>query len=238
MESLCTWTPQLLVELTKAAAWPIVVLLISLRFGTGIANAARNFFSKNAVSELTAGATGVSAKFVALRQSSEASESGGTNSISLPANMTAEAIRARHALFETEFSKEIFQSVRNHVQSLGLQSAETAELLMTEISLLQSGIRYLDINKVLFRSQFNMFSIMERNNGRISKQDVERHFDAISKVVGDGLKEWDWIKYVAYPVSHGLLTDENESYSLSVLGRSYVSFMNKNPQMVDELSKL
>lgn len=239
MEDLaCTWTPQVIVEITKALAWPLVILMIGFRFRSGILESVRGFLAKNSVSEVSATTTGISAKFVAAKQSSETRESIGSNSASLPQNMTVEAIKERHASAVTEFSEDVYEGISVHLRALDLPREEEREILSREISLLQSAIRFFDISKVIFRSQFNLFSIMAENNNFISKEGLQKHFIEIKNHVGEGLEGWDWVKYVAYPVSSGILVDENGGYALSKLGRSYVTFMHRNPQLIDDLAKL
>lgn len=239
MEQLtCNWNPQLIVELIKAIAWPLTVLIVGIKFRSGIFESVRNFFSKNRVTELSATTSSVSAKFTAEKQSSEVRESAGTSAVSLPDNMSLDAIRKRHEQSSTEFSEEIYKAIKTHLTALKLPQAEEIEILTKETSLLQSAIRYFDINKVIFRSQFNLFSIMFSNGGYISKADVQNHFANIKKLVGNVFSEWDWIKYISYPVSSGLIGDEGEGYKLTTLGGSYVSFMSRNPQLIDELAKL
>lgn len=237
-ELTCNWTPSLIVEFVKAIAWPATVLLIGVSFRSRVIDSVRGFFSKNTVSEVSATTTGLSAKFVAAKQSLEAKETSGASAVSLPENMGAEAIKERHAQSHTEFSEQLYNAIKTHVAALNVSQEGIIDLLIREASLLQSAIRYFDINKVLFRSQFNLFSNMSENSGRISKSDVQSYFKAVKELVGDALQDWDWIKYVAYPVSNGLVADEGDGYKLTVLGQSYVAFMARNPQFIDELSKL
>lgn len=239
MEQLtCSWTPQLIVELIKAVVWPLTVLIIGIKFRSGIYEFIRDFFSKNTVSEVSATASGVSAKFVAAKQSSETKESAGASVVSLPENMNADAISKRLEQNRTEFSEELYKAIKTHLAALELSPGEEIEILAREVSLLQSAIRYINVNKVIFRSQFNLFSIMADNSGYISKDDVQRYFVTIKELYGEALSDWDWIKYVSYPVSNGLINDENGGYKLTTLGSSYTSFMSRNPQLIDELAKL
>ena len=234
----CSWTPQLIVELIKAIVWPLTVLIIGIKFRSDIFNSFRNFFLRNRVTEVSASTSGVSAKFAAEKQSSEAKEYAGTNSVNLPKDMSLDAIKNRHEKSSTEFSKELYKAIKTHLVALNVSKEEEIEILAKETSILQSAVRYFDINKVIFRSQYNLFSIMSSNDGFTSKVDVQNHFTYIKGLLGDVFSEWDWIKYISYPVSNGLISDEGESYKLTTLGRSYVSFMSRNPQLIDELSKL
>lgn len=239
MEDLaCTWTPQAIVEITKALAWPLVVLAIGFRFRSGILESVRGFLAKNSVSEVSATTSGISAKFVAAKQSSETRDLIGSNSATLPENMTVEAIKDKHSNAATDFSEEVYEGIASHLRALELPREEEREILSREISLLQSAIKFFDISKVIFRSQFNLFATMAENNNFISKEDLQKHFTEIKNSVGEGLEGWDWVKYVAYPVGSGLLVDENGGYTLSKLGRSYVTFMHRNPQFIDDLAKL
>lgn len=202
----CSWTPQLILELIKAVVWPVTVLIVGIRFRSGIFESVRNFFSKNRVTELSATTSGVSAKFAAEKQSSEARESAGTSAVNLPDNMGIDAIKKRHEQGSTEFSEELYKAIKVHLVALGLSPEEEIEILAKETSLLKSAIRYFDINKVIFRSQFNLFSIMLSNGGYASKVDVQKHFAYIKDLVGAVFSEWDWIKYISYPVSNDLIS--------------------------------
>ena len=237
-EIASSWTPQLLVELTKGVIWPVVLLIVCLFFRGQATEAIKSFLSKNEVSEVTASVSGFSAKFVAAKQTSETVESGSAKSVSLPASMSIEAIKARHSQYETEFSNEILQAIKGHIDSLSVSREEVVGILIKEISLLQSAMRYFDINKVIFRSQYNMLTNMANNDGYMSKKDVQVHFQTIQSFAKGALENWDWVKYIAYPVSNGILADEGSGYRLTVVGKSYIAFMNKSPQLVDELSKL
>jgi hypothetical protein len=68
--------------------------------------------------------------------------------------------------------------------------------------------------------------------------DAENNFKSIKELVGEAFNGWDWIKYSSYPVSSGIIRQESDGYKLTELGKSYVSFMSNNPQLVDELAKL
>jgi hypothetical protein len=237
-ELIYNWTPQLIVEVIKAVAWPLTLLLIGLRFRSGIYDSIRSFFSKNTVTEVSATASGVSAKFVAAKQSTETKESAGSSAVSLPKNISAESIRQRHEQNKTDLSEEFYRSIKNHLLALTLSPDEEIEILAKEVSQLQSAVRYFDINKVLFRSQFNLFSLMRNNDGYISKEDINRYFLANKNEFVEAFLDWDLVKYISFPVSNGFISDDGNGYQLTTLGNSYVAFMSRNPQLVNELAKL
>jgi len=176
-EIACNWTPQLIVEVIKSVIWPLsillialILLLITLIFRSGIIKSIRSFFSKNSIAELSASPSGFSAKFVTAKQSLETLESGNSSSVALPENMAIEAIKERHVQATTEFSIELFNSIKTHIKALNIPPEEAQEILIKELSLLQSALRYLDINKVLFRSQFNLFYIMSNHYCPVKNQ--------------------------------------------------------------------
>lgn len=238
MEDLaCSWSPKLIVDLIKNIAWPVVVLLIGFSFRIRIFEVVRSFFSKNTVSEISATVSGVSAKFMAEKQSTEVLETSSSNAANLPKNMGIEAIRERHEQHKTEFSEELYQAIIKHASSLDINNEEKIELLAREVSLLQSVVRYFGINKVLFRSQYNLFYTIASNGGYIRKEDALQYFDKI-KNNKEVFVDWDWIKYISYPVSNGLIYEDDNGYKLTPMGRSHVAFMSKNPQLIDELAKL
>nr|WP_315289732.1 hypothetical protein [Serratia proteamaculans] len=239
MEDLaCSWSPKLIVELIKSIAWPVVVLLIGFSFRIRIFDAVRSFFSKNTVSEISATVSGLSAKFMAAKQSIEVLETASTNAANLPKNMSIGAVRERHEQHKTEFSEEIFQSIIEHVSSLDVDSEEKIVLLSREVSIFQSAVRYFEINKVLFRSQYNLSYKIASNDGYIRTEDALNYFDNVKSNNKEAFADWDWIKYISYPVSSGLIYEDENGYKLTPLGRSHVAFMSNKPQLIDELAKL
>ncbi|MFK3694529.1 hypothetical protein [Serratia bockelmannii] len=239
MEGLaCSWSPLLIVEIIKIIAWPSVILLIGLSFRIKIFEVMHSFFSKNTVSEISATVSGVSAKFLAAKQSTEVLETASFNATTLPKNMSAEAINERYERSRTELSEELYQSIVKHVYSLGIDNDMKVELLAREASLLQSAIKYFDINKVLFRSQYDLFLKIADNGGCIRKEVALHHFDEAKQNNKSALVDWDWIKYISYPVSNGLIYEDDSNYKLTSVGRSYIMFMSKNPQLVDDLAKI
>ncbi|VXA82147.1 conserved hypothetical protein [Aeromonas veronii] len=236
-EHICYWTPQTLVELVRAVIWPLTIIIFGLKFKTGISEALKYFFTKNSVSEFSASATGISAKFVAEKQALELKESTGA-SMKLPENMALEAVKERHKKEHSEFSETLYQNIKIHLNSLNLEPTEKIDLLSREVSLLQSGIRYYDISKVLFRSQFNLLVNISEHGNMILKRELQSYFEQIKSHAGDAFNEWDWIKYVSYLITSGLLIDHNDGYQLTLVGISYVNFMSRNPQLIDELGKL
>ncbi|CAH7377454.1 conserved hypothetical protein [Vibrio chagasii] len=235
-EEVCNWTPEVLVELVKAVIWPLTIIILGFKFKTGISESLKRFFSRNNVAEVSASATGISAKFVAEKQVSEVKES--TSSMALPDNMTLEAIRVSHDKSHTEFSETLYQNIKSHLDALKLEPLEQVELLARDVSLLQSGMRYFEISKVLFRSQFNLLISASTDSNFILKSDVKSHFEEVKAHVGDAFNEWDWIKYVSYLITSGLMVVHNDGYQLTQVGASYVQFMSRNPQLIDELGKL
>ncbi|WP_105738425.1 hypothetical protein [Cronobacter dublinensis] len=235
---ICTWTPKLIVELVKTLAWPVVVILIGAGFYNKITGAIRFFFSKNTVSEVSASTSGVSAKFVTAQQSFDATPSVRSSAADLPDEMSLEAINARHESYKTEFSEEIYQRITKHLNALKISGEEKIDLLSRDLSIMQSGLRYFEINKLLFRSQFNMLMKISNNAGFIRASEAVNDFEMTKALYKEAFADWDWIKYIAYPVSCGLMVEENNCYKLTVMGRSYLSLMAKNPQWIDELAKI
>jgi hypothetical protein len=234
----CTWSPENIVELVKALAWPVVILLASLRFESGVAESVRGFFSRNAVKEISAGSSGVKAIFEARRQIEETTESGASKVGSLPEGLSVEAIRAKHAELQTELTEEFYAVVKRHSDMLEIPDQEKIELLLQEISHLQTAIRIFELNKVLFRSQYDLLRKIGKSQDGLAEGDLDGHFAIAQANSNGGLVNWDRVKYLAYPVSVGLIKIDRGVSKLTPLARSYLSIMDRNPQLVVELSKL
>lgn len=238
MEGLaCDWSPKIIVDLIKSIAWPVVVLLIGFRFRIRIFDIIRSFLSKNTVSEISATVAGISAKFIAAKQSAESLEKPSTNNENLSTNTSAETLKERHDILKTEFSEDLYNSIIEHVSSLSSDNEEKIILLSRELSLFQSAMAYLGINKLLFLSQYELLHKASIIGGRIGKEDVIMHFNSI-KNNNEALVDWDWIKYIEYPVGVELIYEEDNIFKLTSKGRSYIKYMSMNPQLIDELSKL
>lgn len=233
---VCNWTPQTLVELVKTVIWPITILIIGLKFKAGFMESLQRFFARNSVSELSASTNGISAKFVVEKQESDLKES--PMSMTLPDNMTLESVKERHSKAHTEYSETLYKNIINHLDALNIEPVEKVELLSRDVSLLQSGIRYHQICKVIFRSQYNLLVVVAANGNFISKNEVQSHFEKVKSHVGTAFYDWDWIKYLSYLITSDLLVDHDNSYQLTQFGESYVKFMSRNPQLIDELRKL
>ncbi|MEQ4976028.1 hypothetical protein ABN097_17230 [Enterobacter cloacae] len=238
MEELtCKWSPQLIVELIKSVAWPVVVILIGIGFRSKISQVIHTFFSKNSVSEFSASVSGVSAKFTAAKQS-ETLETANSTATNLPNNISIKALQARHELERTEFSEELYQSIKTHLSVLNVTHEESIELLAQELSLSQSFLRYFEITKVLFRSQFDFFQFIANKDGCISEKEALLYFEKVKECFSDAFSDWDLVKYIAYPVSNGVLVIEGDNFIITTMGRSYINFMSRNPQLIDGLVKL
>ena len=232
------WTPELLVECLKIIVWPAIALLLSFKFKSSITYGIRTFFSKNAVTEVSASATGISAKFAAARQVADSKESTGNNSVRLPELISAESINRNLAKMTTDHSEELVRSIKFHIRAMDIPAEEQIDILVQDLAQCQCLIRYLGINKALFRSQYDLLGAMQSNSSFISALDANRFFSAIKSVALDVFGDWDLVRYLAYPVSCGLVDVDESGYILTTVGKSYMIFMNRNPQLIDELAKL
>ncbi len=232
------WTPEIIVNLIKEIVWPLTVLILGWRFRGTISNALSNFFSKNNMTELSATPTGVSAKFKVAQQSAETNEPQNNRTSPLPENASFESIQKRHSEYTTEYSHEIYLSIKHHIETLDINDEEKINLLETEAALLHSGFRYYDINKVLFRSQFNLFNDYFFDKDEVSIDGIKEYFTLICSKYSEEYLEWDYAKYMAYPITSGIIEPSVNGYKLTKLGSSYVKFMKRNLQLINELPNL
>lgn len=179
----CSWSPTLIVDLIKNIAWPVVVLFIGFSFKARLLEVIRSFFSKNTVSEISATISGVSAKFMAARQSTETLERTNSSSVTLPEGMSVESVKETHEKNKTEYSEKLYQSIIKHVATLDINDEEKIQLLSREVSVLQSAMRYFEINKVLFRSQYDLFCKIFLERGisvKVMRFYILNRFEAIT----------------------------------------------------------
>lgn len=233
----CAWSPKYIVELFKYISWPIVSVILAILFKTFFHKIGHNLFRGTRISELTLGTSGATAKFEK-GQDVSGKNISTVSLASLPDGMSADAIRARQLEYQTEYSELMFDSVNKHVSMMNVSDNEKIELLARDVSLLQCAMKYIEVNRVIFRSQYNLLGVMVHSSGVLSSSDVDNYFSLIKAGKPEDFSTWDSIKYISYLVGVGLIVSEGEQYKITVFGRSYLVFMSKNPQMVDGLNKV
>lgn len=233
----CSWSPALIVELLKVIAWPLTVLLLAVRFRTPLVEGARKFFAKRSLTEVSAGATGISAKFEPDRQVAHSAETGTARTTALPQSMTLESIRKNHTDYETEFSRDLYTAITNHLSALNLAPDAAIELLAKDNSLLQAALRFYEINRIIFRSQYDFLTTLMTSGQAASMDVIGRHFKEL-QAREPMYAAWDVVKYLAFLIESRLIAETNGAYSITPFGASYLTFMRKNLQLVEALTKL
>jgi hypothetical protein len=234
--SSVSWTPEIIVNLIGEIAWPLVLIILGWRFKNGIIDGIGKFFSNNNVTEVSATATSLTAKFKEAQQSSKSKENS-SQPAAIPEGVSYSELIKRQESHSSEHSLQLYEHIKSHVNSLELDNDSAIELLSKELSLLQAALAYIDISKTLFRSQFDLLNGW-LTDGEISEENLKAYFANLVKNNPDILDGWDYIKYMAYPVSRGLIEYKEDNYVITVLGKSYIQFMKKNIQFIDELSNL
>ncbi|WP_039045941.1 hypothetical protein [Plesiomonas shigelloides] len=247
----CSWEPKYIVELIKSVAWPLLLLVLIFPFKGQLNKLLLNFLGRLKISEFSLGPTGATIKLEQQAVSNRTlsamienyvpdtvSTEKVSNSSSLPDDMSAAAIKNKQRDSQTQYSNVIFEAVKDHVSLMDITSDEKIDLLSREVSLLQSAVRYIEVNKVIFRSQFNLLYKINHNGGCISNDTLIEHFNEIKNRNKEVFDTWDYIKYISYLVTVNLISSNNDNYTITVFGSSYLTFMSKNPQMIEGLNKL
>ena len=232
---------ELVVSGISHVALPATVLTLGLVFRGGIKSGFEKLFSRSSLKEFKAGAAGISATFEAERQIS-AETSDLTNADKgpavLPQGQDYEELVARQQGQETPYSQRLYENVVAHLNALGVDDQSKIDLLSKEVSLLQNSVQCLNVARVLFRSQFELFNSLRDGPGVVTQGEIENHFKLVSSEHPDALQSWDYLKYLSYPVTAGLMVYAQGSYRLTEFGKSFVDFMRMSPAIIDDLAKL
>lgn len=137
----------------------------------------------------------------------------------------------------SELSNKLKEVIGNQVAGLKISESEQVELLTTEVALLRVAIICYDINKVLFRSQYDLLSNWLDNGSSITYEQLSSYFEEQARN-SDAFSDWDTEKYVSYLISSGLVESDGHSYAMTMAGMSYVAFMKRNPQHISSLSSI
>lgn len=106
VQEISNWSPTIIVSLIKEIAWPITVLILGWKFKSNITESISKFFSRNEVTEFSASATGVTAKFKASLQSAKAKEITHETNGRLPDGQDYESILKIHDESTTPYSNK------------------------------------------------------------------------------------------------------------------------------------
>ena len=82
------------------------------------------------------------------------------------------------------------------------------------------------------------FQYISNKGGCISEKEAHLYFERVKECFSDAFSDWDLVKYIAYPVSIGVLFIEDGNFIITAMGRTYINFMSRNPQLIDGLVKL
>ena len=236
VQAATNWSPEIIVDLVGELTWPLVVLLIAWRFKDSIKSGLAHVLSRSNVTEVSVGASGITAKLESSKQSVE-SKNTKLPSEALPEGKDAESIRRIQTERATQYSLELQSNVQKHIDALDVTDKEKIELLCSEVSLLQAVLNYVDITSVLFLSQYNLLNTLLFPSNTVTKEQMENYFNGL-KDVYEGYKEWDVEQYLAYPLSINMIELNENGYKLTQLGSSYVIHLRNNPGFIDHLAKL
>lgn len=231
-------TGSLIVSLIGEIVWPLTILFLVFMLKDGIISTIQNLFFKRGIKEFRAGGSGVTAIFEADRQETADSKNFSHNSKFLPHGKKYEDIKAKHEENESSYSKQIYEDVKEHIYAFDISDKERIELLLKEVSLLNTSVNCVSIIKILFRSQFELFNKMRDGKNNFKAIEIERYFKEMAIKYPSAFENWDYLKYLSYPISVGLLAYQNGNYQLTNFGEAFVDFMRMNPNLIDDLANL
>ncbi len=222
------WTPEVIVNLASELAWPIVLLILGLRFKNSFGEGFKNFFNKNNVTELSAGTSGFSAKFETSQQDSGL-KSPQSDKSDITENLNKEDLIAAQEERSTQYSLELLKTIKAHVESLDAPESEKINILSKEVSIYQASMVFLEVTYTLYSSQYKLFNEYLYPNNEITDVEAEKYFYETVKPEPGKLEGWDSEKYFAYPLAAGFLSKSETGIRLTKFGASYVRYIRNNP---------
>lgn len=230
------WTAADIVNLVGVVAWPIASVLLAFLLRTKLSSFLNRFFNRNNVTELSAGS--FTAKFTQSKQGASNPEEKQESIV--PMHQEGEGATqflTRLSQNETTLSKNLLKGIRTHIKSIELSDKQTIEALEKELSITQSRIYFMDLNRVIYRSQYNLFKLLKDNSGTLTELEISAFYDSVKKQFPGVFGVTELINYLAYPMRVGLLEKHDGNYHLTDYGNSYVSFMDKNSNLIMELTQ-
>ena len=232
------WTPELIVGLVNALAWPLTVIVVALSLRLFLGKSFRNLFSESKVSEFSVSKAGISTKFVANKQTIEGIGSSTNRAISSAERDDVDVVRENQQLASTEYSEDIFRTVNLQLDRFPISKEDKLELIARDYSLIQCALQYNNVKTALFRSQYDLLRKIQDNTNSLLSYELEQYVQDVLDSNPKSYPGWDFQSYAAYLVSTGLIVEDAKEYRLTKFGRSFVTYMSRNPQFVDQLSRL
>ena len=230
------WTAGDIVNLAGVISWPIASVVLVFLLRSRLSGFFNGFFNRNNVTELSAGS--FTAKFTQSKHNAVNPED--TQETIVAMSQAGEGVNnfiERLSRNETKSSKYLLKGIRDHMSSLGLSKEKTIEVLEKELSLTQARIYFLDLNRVLYRSQYNLFKLMKDNSGKLTESDVSIFYEKVKSNFPTVFGFTELINYLAYPMRVNLIEKNGGNYYLTDYGDSYVSFMDINSNLIMELNQ-
>lgn len=225
------WTAENIVDLAGVIVWPVASILLALILRRKISGFIDSFFNRNNVTELSAG--GFTAKFAQL---SQVTGRRGEKQESIISDSKVDEDAAdyldRLSLDETKTSVNIYRKIKNHIESLGLSSEQIIDSLQKELSQANAKLYFLDLNRTLYRSQYDFLKLLKDNSGKLSEAQVSLYYNSLKTRIPMVYGHIDLINYLAYPMNVGLIEKHAGNYRLTDYGDSYVTFMDRNSNLI------
>ncbi|EHR0574862.1 hypothetical protein KS872_004667 [Vibrio parahaemolyticus] len=230
------WTALEIVNLIGVIAWPVASVTIALLLRGRISETIQNLFSNTSVMEVSA--AGFSAKFSESKQASNTPEDSKESAvIAAVVGNDASDVFQRQKQNETKLSHKLLNNLKAHRESLKLSPEQEIELIETELSLAQARLYFMDLNRVLFRSQLSLFNLLKSNHGKMTISEVIAYFESVKGTHPNVYESTELHSYLAYPMRVGLIEKNHDNYLLTEYGESYVDFMDKNTHLIGELAQ-
>jgi len=225
------WTASNIVDFAGVIAWPVASIILVLILRSKVSGYIGSFLNRNNVTELSA--AGFTAKFSQLSQASINPEDKQESITSSPKVVEGSAeFLERLSQDETKTSKRILENIKNHIRSLDLTGDQAIEALEKDLSLNIAKLYFVDINRILYRSQYDLLKWLKESSGKLPESQISDYYENIRSKFPMFYGHVDLISYLAYPMQVGLIEKRDGSYRLTEYGDSYVTFMDRNSNLI------
>ncbi|ACA87363.1 hypothetical protein [Shewanella woodyi] len=224
VQAVCSWKPEHYVEIIKEIAWPVVVLVISLRYKALIVTRVKALFENLQLGKLTLGTSGLSTEW----QSNDKQKPPLTNNKIEGDLKSLSQIKLYQEQNDSEYIQDAILFVEKQLDYLNVPLEEQIKLLSAEYSILAATNRYVMINNAIYKSQYNLLVNLSLSTEAVTYQNLEIFFNALKADNPEHYEKTDTQLYLRFLIDWNLIKVENSLYSLTLFGFSYIKYMKKN----------
>ena len=237
-QASCYWKPEHFVGMLKEIAWPLVVLLIGLRYRAAASERFRGVFEKLKLGKLTLGTNGVTTEWQSSNEQTSPISNGKPEVYGEYKSFAQ--VTSYHELNDSEYIQTSVAHINKQLDSFELPLEERLDTLVKAFATSNAMQSYAWVSNSIFKSQLDLLTKLADTPPPhlFAYQHLESYFYALKAIHAEQYEKWDTQSYLKFLIDSGLLQVKGESYTLTTFGKSYLEYIQRNENITHSFRKV